>query len=54
MVRCAGCRRDIDKAGGLDQYILHTKEKHLASERALELRGTLKEELRRIEERQRT
>lgn len=30
--------RNIDKAGGLDNYILNTREKHLASDKATALR----------------
>ena len=40
-------RRNIDKAGGLDEYILTTPDKHLDSDKALELRQQLLSRLQR-------
>lgn len=44
--------RWIDKVGGFDNYILHTKEKKLASELGMQLKSEMKQALanRRIEE----
>lgn len=38
--------RNIDKAGGLDNYILYTKEKDLDSEKGLQLKMELLRKLR--------
>ncbi|KAJ1678276.1 hypothetical protein EV182_004399, partial [Spiromyces aspiralis] len=39
--------RTIDKKGGLDKYLLGTKDKNIASERGLEIKSELKEELKK-------
>ena len=41
--------RCIDKAGGLDNYVLNTKEKDLNSDVALELRERILEKRKEIE-----
>ncbi|KAI8992211.1 hypothetical protein BDB01DRAFT_777505 [Pilobolus umbonatus] len=37
--------RTIDKKGGLDKYLLETKDKNLFSEKALELKGKIKKHI---------
>lgn len=38
---CSPYRRDIDKAGGIDAYILNTPDKKLQSDVAMELRAKM-------------
>ncbi|ORY91839.1 ribosomal L28 family-domain-containing protein [Syncephalastrum racemosum] len=44
--------RTIDKKGGLDRYLLDTRDKNLFSEKALELKGQITRSLQRKAEQQ--
>ncbi|CDS09130.1 hypothetical protein LRAMOSA10490 [Lichtheimia ramosa] len=41
--------RTIDKKGGLDQYLLETRDKNLCSDKALELKSVILKELKKRE-----
>lgn len=40
--------RCIDKAGGLDNYLLYTRDKHIASELGLQLKALLRQRYREL------